>query len=335
MTPIPNTFQTPNIYVDRAMQYLGCDELRCLLFATRHILGWKDRVDERTAKISLTMFEKGFKTGKGEIYAGCGLSRPAIKTALDGLVEFGFFIRIGDAGNDGQEWKLGTEIDWPNLECRYAKSVEKKREKVAKAAKASGEKRRKSSTTDVPASSTTHVPPSQYDPRTTTGTTDVPPGGTTDVPKQTQEENTLTNPEKSVAASRARKSTNKHPELIYAVKESLIKAMAYNPADINPTLERQLFKVASELVNCENPVLPDEVSALITFAKQGEKNFKIWYIAPKVADWRTGQRAKKPPSSPGVVSPNGSTEALKPETIRFLENQRKQQAEALKKASGQ
>jgi hypothetical protein len=53
---IPNSFQTPNAFVDDIMHLLESDEYKILSFATRHILGWRGSVEDRQSRISLTMF---------------------------------------------------------------------------------------------------------------------------------------------------------------------------------------------------------------------------------------------------------------------------------------
>lgn len=138
---IPNSFQTPNLYIDRAMPYLTDSELRCLIYATRHILGWQDRIGRQRGNISISMFEHGFTTKDGIEYAGCGLGRGTIISALKSLTEYGLLIRIGTAGEHGQEWELGsTGIQWEKLEHRQSKTIDAFRDRTAKARKAKAEK---------------------------------------------------------------------------------------------------------------------------------------------------------------------------------------------------
>jgi hypothetical protein len=208
MTPLPNTFQTPNEYVDRAMQYLENNELRVLIFGTRHILGWQDRLDKRTAIMSLTMLVDGFITEEGNHFAGCGLSRPAAKKALDSLAQFGFFEKVGKPTRKGQEWRLGKAIKWNDLENRHAKITETKKGKIAKAAQASKEKRALSSTTNVPEntngqsslSGTSHVPELSVRPTYHHWYARRTSSGTTDVPKQTHIANPPSNPSANAPA---------------------------------------------------------------------------------------------------------------------------------------
>jgi hypothetical protein len=186
---IPNTFQCFNMYVDRAMELLTDAELRCLLFATRHILGWKDRVSERAARLSLTAFENGFTDKNGKRYAGVGLSRPVIIKAVDSLVNFGFLERVGKPTPKGQRYELSDgDIDWSTLEARKAEKDNKNQKRIKKATAASLEAR--GVTSDLPVTShgtgTSDV--------TGTGTSDVTGTGTSDVTESNPPSNPPTNP---------------------------------------------------------------------------------------------------------------------------------------------
>lgn len=134
MSLVPNTFQTFNTYVDDAMYLLTDGELRCLLFATRHIMGWQDKIDKQQGCISLSMFENGFVTKDGRIFHGCGLGRKAIITATVDLVRFGFLEKVGVAGRDGQEWKLSNDgIKWELLQSRFDEKSTKYKSQTTKA----------------------------------------------------------------------------------------------------------------------------------------------------------------------------------------------------------
>jgi hypothetical protein len=185
-TCIPNSFQTPNFFIDRLMGLLESDEYVVLAFATRHIFGWKDSIDSRQSRISLTMFEKGYEDSRGNIYGGCGLSRPKIQSALKELVAYGVIIPLGDPTKKGQAWQLPTDdydIDYRGLEQRREMQQKKNRRRILGASQASAEKRKKA---DIGPIGTTAVPTAnQYDSRTATGTTAVPITGTTAVQNQT------------------------------------------------------------------------------------------------------------------------------------------------------
>lgn len=142
MTIVPNTFQTPNAFIDQAMPYLTNSELRVLLFATRHIMGWQDKIKKRKGAISLTMFEHGYITESGKRYAGCGLGKQAIIAALEGLVKFGFLERAGKATEDGQEWELHDDnIKWGELIARTDATESNRKQRTTKARKTLADKR--------------------------------------------------------------------------------------------------------------------------------------------------------------------------------------------------
>lgn len=173
MTGVPNTFQCFNAYVDKAMELLTDAELRCLLFATRHIMGWQDKINERQGVISLSMFEHGFVSKEGVRFAGCGLRRPAIQKAVTSLAEYGFLKKAGEVTPDGQQWQLAeTGIEWKKLEARHYEKTAKGIKQVEKAVAASAEKRRseQGGTLDVPVRETYQQ---EYVRRTDTGTLDV------------------------------------------------------------------------------------------------------------------------------------------------------------------
>ena len=175
---IPNSFQTPNLLVDRLMPLLLDTELRVVIFATRHILGWTNTVGARAATLSISAFETGHRG-----MPGCGLNRAAIIKALDSVADFGVLRRIGEPGKEGQRWVLPDnegEIDWPALEERLAKRQQRNRDRTAKATRA--KKRKQSKPTETKAVRPTYqgnVPPA--DPPG--GTSHVPPAGTSDVPE--------------------------------------------------------------------------------------------------------------------------------------------------------
>lgn len=116
---IPNSFQTPNEYVDHALPLLSGDEIKVLLFAVRHILGWHDRIHARRAPISVSMFTNGFVTRDGKVYAGTGLSRPTVVRILNILSTYGLLLKVGAPTPEGQIYELYENIDWAGLEARY------------------------------------------------------------------------------------------------------------------------------------------------------------------------------------------------------------------------
>lgn len=199
---IPNSFQTPNLLVDRLMPLLLDTELRVVIFATRHILGWTNTVGERAATLSVTAFETGHRG-----MPGCGLNRAAIIKALDNVADFGVLRRVGEPSKDGQRWALPDsedEIDWSALEGRLAKRQQRNRDRTAKATRA--RKRKQSRPPEVKAVRPTYqgnAPPADPPDGTShvphPGTSDVPEAGTSDVRIETHIETHSLKPKDSLA----------------------------------------------------------------------------------------------------------------------------------------
>lgn len=145
---IPNSFQNPNVMVDEYMPYLTGEEWKVLSYAMRHILGFVDRIASRKCRMSVTMFEKGYGP-----YPGCGLSRPAVIKALDGLAVFCLMnkcwkldeqgVRVLDINEDGQLWELAYDKATIRFDLLQARDTEKrakatKRTDKARQTKAAG-----------------------------------------------------------------------------------------------------------------------------------------------------------------------------------------------------
>lgn len=184
---VPNSFQTPNLLVDRLLPLLLDNELRVVLFAYRHTLGWSDRISARAERLSLSAFEHGHRG-----LPGCGLARPAIVKALKSLAQHGVLQKVGEPTHEGQLWRVPDdedEIDWDGLEERQRELDEKRRRRTAKATRASRKKRAANSPRlplvrqTYQAAGTPDVPAKEYAPRTGSGTSHVPPGSTPDVPE--------------------------------------------------------------------------------------------------------------------------------------------------------
>jgi len=141
-----NSFQTPNSYVDNAMGMLTSEEYKCLSFATRHILGWQDKVSKRRGFISLNMFENGFVSAKGVVFGGTGLTRQTIVRATDELTRLLFLLKIGEPTAEGQEWELGDEPDFAALVERYEARKQLRRWQTTKAREA----KREGGLSDIP-----------------------------------------------------------------------------------------------------------------------------------------------------------------------------------------
>lgn len=129
---LPNTFMTPNVYVDEAMALLTSDEYKVLSFATRHILGWQDRIQKRQWCISLSTFENGFTTADGTRYGGCGLARATVVKVLASLVVLGFLTPVGEPTEDGQMWHLNEDVHWDALMKRQEEQAKRTQERLTK-----------------------------------------------------------------------------------------------------------------------------------------------------------------------------------------------------------
>lgn len=121
-TFIPNSFQTPNVYVDKLMGLLTPEEFVVLIYAIRRILGFQKRQD----RISLSQFAKGTQASDGMYYdSGTGLSVPTIRRCLGNLVRYGLMRRVDEnnTDNEGTLWELSWDensIDWAGLLARKA-----------------------------------------------------------------------------------------------------------------------------------------------------------------------------------------------------------------------
>ncbi len=217
---IPNSYQTPNWLVDDLLRWLEPNEWVALSFMVRHILGWREKIEDRRNRISLSQFEDGVNENMG----GCGLSRPQITKALKGLVKFRVVRKVGNATKDGQQWELfdHPEIDWDGLKMRREAKAKKGRKRVKKAAVASAEARRNddTGTSDVPPqgyatrtpSSTTDVPEQEYAGRTPSGTLDVPQAGTPGVhTKHNNKPNVVVDQTESDSDSSQQQQRDPHP----------------------------------------------------------------------------------------------------------------------------
>lgn len=303
---IPNSFQTPNDLVDQFMELLTAEEFKVLVYAVRHILGWKTKIASRSANISLTQFETGFDYD-GKHFGGCGLSRPKIAAALTALVDFGLMKKVGHASKDGQAWMLTFDdpdvIDLEGLRERAEETAQQSARRVAKAATASADKRR---------TSTTAVPVGQYDSRTSTSTTAVPMTSTTVVHNETHDikpietHHFVATPTagdgqppkpKTDKPKRARKPV---PVKTLSDLDQMHRAIAINAHGVKPgegitgrTMVR-INIVAQELVGRfgtnGNAVTPEQLAAAFAWYRSNPKNGSAPKDPVKVADMVSAYR---------------------------------------------
>lgn len=103
---IPNSFQTPNIYIDEYLHMLSGSEIKVLLYAMRRIFGFHKQTD----RISVSQFCNGI-TGKegNQLDHGTGLSRATVVGALNSLQKYGLMTKVSaneKKENEGAEYAL-------------------------------------------------------------------------------------------------------------------------------------------------------------------------------------------------------------------------------------
>ncbi len=135
-TFVPNSFQTPNAYVDQIMPLLTDAEYKVLSYATRRILGFQKRQD----RISISQFTEGTRSKDGDVLdSGTGLSIETVKRCLASLAEFGLMERVEENDpktNDGILWGLqwdDEQVNWQALLERDEKKAKANAERIAKA----------------------------------------------------------------------------------------------------------------------------------------------------------------------------------------------------------
>lgn len=126
-----NTFQTPNLLVDRLLPLLRDPELRVMLYIIRRTLGFLKRQD----RISVSQLVSGIVTEEGyQLDYGAGISEDAAKEALKALTAFGILLRTKPHVASEwlpPEWEVNWHgvIDWEALEARATVKSAKKETK--------------------------------------------------------------------------------------------------------------------------------------------------------------------------------------------------------------
>lgn len=136
---IPNTFQHPNIFIDKLMYFLTPEENVCLTWAVRRILGFQANIMSRRDNISLSQFTDGIVAEDGHwLSRGCGLGVNTIRAALECLEKYKVLIPTSSKPNPvkGQEYWLQDNqnaIDWDALEERKSVKISQYQQRTAKA----------------------------------------------------------------------------------------------------------------------------------------------------------------------------------------------------------
>jgi|GEM_PF-2462291 len=128
---IPNSFQTPNFFVDECMALLSGNEFKCLSFLARKTFGWQKRSD---------------RISKSQIMAATGLANETVDKTMNTLVVFGLVLRISENNpqNTGTEWALQTDdslVRFDALKERQEKASDLQRQKTEKGRQKLAERR--------------------------------------------------------------------------------------------------------------------------------------------------------------------------------------------------
>jgi hypothetical protein len=129
---IPNSFQTPNYYVDVLMELLTPEEFKVLSYASRRIFGFQKRKD----RISLSQFTTGTTNDDNEkLDTGTGMSINTVRKCLASLSKYGIIRKIAPNNpkqNKGDMWTLELDIEKIALAELEVRFLEKKRKNIEK-----------------------------------------------------------------------------------------------------------------------------------------------------------------------------------------------------------
>jgi hypothetical protein len=133
---IPNSFQTPNAYVDQFMAFLTPEEWMLLSYAVRRIFGFQKRMD----RISYSQFMNGITNQEGEqLDYGTGLGMSATKNGLASLIRFRLLIELEPNDmhkNEGKLYALQLDSALVDTEGLMQRHYEKKTREKARMHKA-------------------------------------------------------------------------------------------------------------------------------------------------------------------------------------------------------
>ena len=120
---IPNSFQTPNFFVDECMAYLSGNEIKCVIFLARKTFGWQKRSD---------------RISKPQLIEATGLNGETLDGCMNYLMTIGLVLRLheNNARNEGIEWALqldDEQIRFDLLKERKAKQEETQQKRTQKA----------------------------------------------------------------------------------------------------------------------------------------------------------------------------------------------------------
>lgn len=111
---IPNSFQTPNAYVDQFMYLLSGPEYKVLCYLVRRIFGFQKRQD----RVSIRQIGRGTQNRDGEFLDhGTGLSNASVVSALQNLIIFRLVRKVAENNwaNEGAMYEL--QLDSAKVDC--------------------------------------------------------------------------------------------------------------------------------------------------------------------------------------------------------------------------
>jgi hypothetical protein len=133
---VPNSFQIPNAYVDKCLEFLTPEEWKVLTYLCRRIFGFQK--EGHQDRVSISQFTNGITTREGaRLDGGVGLSDDTVKNALKKLCEFGLVVRAAENDsrkNDGVLWRLQFDerkIDFQAMIDRKSAATEANKVKLA------------------------------------------------------------------------------------------------------------------------------------------------------------------------------------------------------------
>lgn len=114
---VPNSFQTPNAYIDQFMDALSPAEFKVLIYFVRRIFGFQKRQD----RVALSQLCSGLVARDGRVLdRGTGLSEDACRDAVRSLIAFRLLL-AGDRTNDGTLYSLqldSSKVDRAAMDAR-------------------------------------------------------------------------------------------------------------------------------------------------------------------------------------------------------------------------
>ena len=132
---IPNSFQTPNDYVDKFMAFLTSEEWKVISYMVRRIWGFQKKQD----RISLSQLASGITSRDGTpLDHGTGLSVNTIKKAVNSLIKAGLLMKIepGTVNRLAALYALQLDSSLVNMAYLQSRLDQRKQVEEARTAKA-------------------------------------------------------------------------------------------------------------------------------------------------------------------------------------------------------